>query len=573
MDVDAQGVAQDPAPDTTPLPAGHTPKFLPEAKSIYKDDRPPFVTNGSGTTEGSEREVFVAVNGQRPVLPIRAKLVAKRWGPLAQDGIYWTLDLNGERFIVQSFPNKGCVSGAKWVYCCWTGVGEEFEEVPLAFTCINREYPRAKALKMGSAVPAAKRATTKNDSSNSTRANDLHHAHIPPLTPLDEDHPVEHLKEAQGLYTNSRPPFVVRRTKQPRRRVLLAAEDGRFSATSTEAEVVYRAWNSQDDYATLDLDGKRFIAMGNAGGPPGGYQYHLWLGPKAGRVKKVVAYCNSYAAPSNLPSGLIEHRSETEEDLSSSCESEEDHESEVSTSGSWEYHYDNFIKAFDVTATPPAAPSKFLVRRGTSSSGPSARKEGTDGKSKSTKRARSPTPPAPFVSGKGKIPANGAKLAPFRIGQASNDSSDLSDAPYETPARTPSTNDRPAPTSETPNVQGEAPASLPTLTPYKQTHTTLRATRDSNIIGFVPLRLLSCMTMSTLFSSVIAASGHRECEEPIKCLMAVFDWKDDSDVYKTIYIDKGTQGSFEIFLEIIDEAPCWKEKGGKCGIAVEIVRA
>ena len=575
MDVDAQGVAQDPALDTTPLPADHTPKFLPEARSIYKDSRPPFVTNTSGTIEGSEREVFVANNGQRPVLPIRAKLVAKRWGPLAHDGIYWTLDLNGERVIVQSFPNKGCVSGAKWVYCCWTGVGENFEEVPLAFTCINGEYTYARGSKMGSAVAAAKRATTKTDASNSARANDHRHAHVPPLTHLDEDHPVEHLKEARGLYADSRPPFVVRRTKHPRRRVLLAAQDGRFSASSTEAEVLYRTWNSRDDYATLDLDGKRFIVMGNAGGPPGGYQYHLWLGPKAGRVKKVVAYCNSYAAPSNLPSGSTKPCPQIDEDsnLSSSSESEEDQDSEVSTSGSWEYRYDNFIKAFDVTATPPSAPSKFFVRRGTSSSGPSARKEGADGKSKSTKRARSPTPPAHFGPGKGKIPADGAERATPRVRQASNDSSGLSDAPYETPVRTPSANDRPAPTSETPNLQNLAPASLPTLTPFKQTHTTLRATRDSNIIGFVPLRLLSCMTMSTLFSSVIAASGHRECEEPIKCLMVVFDWKDDSDIYKTIYIDKGTQGSFEIFLEIIDEAPCWKEEGGKCGIAVEIVRA
>lgn len=43
-------------------------------------------------------------------------------------------------------------------------------------------------------------------------------------------------------------------------------------------------------------------------------------------------------------------------------------------------------------------------------------------------------------------------------------------------------------------------------------------------------------------------------EEPIKYLMAVFDWKDDNDTYKTICIDKVTEGSYEIFMEIIDEA-------------------
>ena len=143
MDVNAPsalGAVQDPALDTTPLPANHPPKFLADAKRIYKDSRPPFVTLASKAVEGLKREVFIAKNGQRPPLPIRANLVSKRWGPLTNDGIYWTLDLNGERLIVQSFPNKGCVSGAKWIYCCWIGVGEEFEDLPSAFTCINGGY-------------------------------------------------------------------------------------------------------------------------------------------------------------------------------------------------------------------------------------------------------------------------------------------------------------------------------------------------------------------------------------------------------------------------------------------------
>ena len=140
-------------------------------------------------------------------------------------------------------------------------------------------------------------------------------------------------------------------------------------------------------------------------------------------------------------------------------------------------------------------------------------------------------------------------------------------------------NDKAAPADtpvslETQNPQPQPSASLPTLSLYKQTHTILRATRNSNIIGFVPLRLLTCMTMSTLFSSVIAASGHREDEEPIKCLMVVFDWMKDDDIYKTMYIDRGTEDSFDIFLELVNDAPCWREEGGgKCSIAIEVVRA
>lgn len=582
MDVNASaalGVGQDPALDITNLAEDHAPKFLVEAKRIYKDSKPPFVTDSGNCTAGVKRPVFIAKNGQRPLLPIRSDLTARLWGPRHGDGIYWTLDLNGERFIVQSFRNKGCVSRAKWVYCCWTGVGEEFEDLPLAFSCNNGEYTNVLSPEMESTA-VTHQSTTKKTTLTNAKANSLHHDHSRKFTTLVEDHPVEYLDEAKALYMDSRPPFVIRKTMKPRRRVLLAMQDGQFSATSTEAEVVYREWDLSNDYPTLDLDGKRFIVMGNAGGLPGGFRYRFWLGSEAGLGKKVVAYSaqlpssNNNIVTTKTASGLTEHLSEADEDLRSSSLSndEDDQDSQEGATEKEHYFYDEFRKAFDYTAIPLSRPSRFSTRQSIVSPEPSARKERPHRKLKPTKRARSATPPAQLGLRKGKAPSHASKRKFHRTGYASDDSSGLSSPPYETSAPTPSINERAAPSCETQGFQSQAPSSLPTLTLYKQTHTTLRATRDSNIIGFVPLRLLTCMTMSTLFSSVIAASGHRECDEPIKCLMAIFDWKEDSDVYKTIYIDKGTEGSFEIFMEIIDEAPCWKDEGGRCGIAIEVVR-
>ena len=575
MDVDASaapGVGQDAALDTTTLPADHVPKFFAEAKRVYGNSRAPFVNLLTGkVSEGYKRPIFVAKNGQRPLLPIRSDLVARKWGPLAGDGIYWTLDLNGERFIVQSFPNKGCVSGAKWVYCRWTGQGEEFEELPVAFSCINGEYSNALGPRTESTA-ANYQPTAEKSTLTGATADNLRHNHPPPrkITPLPEDHPVEYLGEAKALYAASKPPFAILKTRKSRRPVLLAMEDGQFVATSTEAEVVYRQWDSNNDYPTLDLGGKRFIVCGNAGGYPGGYQYHLWLGSKRGRIQKVVAYSGRQTEARNIAPSLTEHLPEVDEDpgSSSSFDEDENQELQAGTTEDQQYLYDDFRKAFDLTAIPSSTPTKFSVPQSMVSSEPSAQKERPRRKSKPTKRARSP--PAQFGSRKGKAPTHGSMRISGRARYASDDSSGLSSPPYDTPAPTPSIKGRPAPNSE---PKPQVPTSLPTLTLYKQTHTTLRATRDSNVIGFVPLRLLSCMTMSTLFSNIIAASGHSEHEEPIKCLMAVFDWKDETDVYKTIYIDKGTEGSFEIFLETIDEAPCWKDEGGKCGVAIEVVRA
>ena len=554
----ASGVGQDPEPDTTSLPADHGPKYLDQAKRIYESSKPPFVTTpGHHGTERYKRSVFVTKNGQRPLIPIRADLIARHWGQRANEGIYWTLDLNGERFIVASFPNGGSISGAKWVYCYWTGVGEEFEDRPLAFSCINGDYSNRRGSKVESTAATA--------SSDKTASSPPHHP-PPHFTALPEDHPVEHLNEAKAQYVKTRPPFVIRTTKKPRRSVLLATQDGRFAASSTETEVVYRKWDSGYDYSTLDLDGKRYIVMGNAGGNPGGYQYHLWLGSRTGRIKEVVAYGGLHANTRTTASDLAERLPEVDENPSlSPSRNDEEGEAEVR-----QYSYDNFKKGFDPSAGPTSMPRMFSTRQSIGSSGPSLREERPRRKLQPTKRARTPTPPAPFGLRKSRASDHAPKLDHPRNRYDSNESSELSSPPNEPPAPTPSINNHPGPAFET---QTPITPSLPVLTTYKQTHTTLRVTRDSDIIGFVPLRLLTCMTMSALFSSVIAASGHREDEEPIKCLMAMFDWKDDNDIYKTIYIDKGTEGSYEIFLEIIDEASCWKDEGGKCGIAVEIVRA
>lgn len=567
-------VGLDPELDTTNLPADHAPRFLAEARGIFQDRKPPFVITTSNTTNGSKRLVFIAKDGQRPLLPIRTNLIARFWGARGSDGIYWTLDLNGERLIVLSFPNSGCISGnAKWVYCCWTGVGEEFDDKPVAFSCINGEYTGTRT---GKVSTAATHQPMKEHTSIGATAHTLRRDHLPKITPLPNNHPVEFLVEAKALYANSKPPFVIQKTKKIRRRVLLATQDGRFSASSAEHEVVHRHWDSTNDYPTLDLDRKRFIVMGNPGGPPGGYQYHLWLGSKTGRVQKVTAYSQQYVRAGEGASSLTQQQPEESEDsedlsLSSSSEEAEDQDSRMGAVEDEQFFYDDFRKGFDPTAIPSSKPSKFSTRQSTLFSKTPAREELPHRIRKSTKRARNHTPPPEFGSKKFKTPAHVSNRISRRT--HSHDSSDLSSLPSETPIPTPSTNDPAAPTPDTPNPPIQAAVSLPTLTLYKQTHTTLRATRDSNLIGFVPLRLLTCMTMTTLFSSVITASGHREDEGPITCLMAIFDWKEDNDVYKTIFIDKGTQGSFEIFLEIIDEAPCWKDEGGRCGVAVEVVRA
>ena len=576
-----QGVEQDLAVDLTNLPADHPVEFWTEAQHLYKNSKPPFVFGLHSKPHEFSKQVFVAVNGKRPDEPIRAHLVARKWGPTTKDGTFWTLDINHRRLIVAAFPNSGCVPGAKWVYCPWTGV-DYFEETPLAFSCIHGDYTNALSLKTQYPAVTPQLTTKETISTSETAADGLCHERPPNVAALPEDHPVEFLDEARAVYTKSTPPFVINKnkSKKSRRRNVPIVPDGQILTAPTVAEVVYRAWDSLHDYGTVGLEGKTFIVRGVPGGSSGGYRYHLWLGSKGEDVNKVIA--KSQPNDTNTTtSSLTEPFREFSEALSSS-ELSDDDEDEVAHGGvrmEEAYSYESFRRGFDPTTAQAPKPTQF-----------SEQMERPRRIIKPTKRARSSTPPSHFGSGsrRGKGPAHATKRVFRRVNQPSQETSGVSSPPYETPAHTPSLTGRhrssqlsisQPPTSQpetsqpgTHQTQIQEPSSLPTLAPHKQKNAILRATRDSNVIGFVPLRLSACMTMSTLFSSVVAASGHREEQEPIKCLMATFDWKEESDLYKTIYINRETEGSFEIFLELIDEAPCWKEEGGKCGIAVEIVR-
>ena len=569
-----QGGEQDLVVDITNLPVDHPVAYFTEAQQLYKKSKPPFVFS---KPHEFNKQVFVTVNGERPDRPIRTHLVARKWGKTAREGTFWTIDINRQRLIVAAFPNNGCVPGAKWVYCPWTGV-DYFEETPLAFSCIHGDYTNALSLKTQYPAVTPQPTTKETPSTTETAADGLCHERPRNVAALPEDHPVEYLDEAKAIYTSSIPPFVINKTNKSRRGGCHIVPDGRILTTPIEAEVVYRAWDSLHDYGTIETRGKRFIVRGSPGGSSGGYQYYLWLGSQSEAIKTYLAKISPNDA-NTTTSSLIEPFREGSEALSSSDLSNDD-EDEVAQGGvrtEEAYSYDSFRRGFNPTTAQASKPSQF-----------SEQKERPRRIIKPTKRARSSTPPSHVGSRKGKEPAHATKRVFRRVNQTSQETSGVSSPPYETPAHTPSLTGRHRPSQlsisqpstsqpetsrpETHQTQIQEPSSLPTLALHKQRNAILRATRDSNVIGFVPLRLSACMTMSTLFSSVVAASGHRENQEPIKCLMATFDWKEESDLYKTIYINKETEGSFEIFLELIDEAPCWKEEGGKCGIAVEVVR-
>ncbi len=90
----------------------------------------------------------------------------------------------------------------------------------------------------------------------------------------------------------------------------------------------------------------------------------------------------------------------------------------------------------------------------------------------------------------------------------------------------------------------------------------------------VPLKLRSCMTMSSLFDSVLKICGLTKQQDMVLGLR--IDLKRGVNyigTYKSFILKREFSESFEAFLEILDAAPCWKVEGGHCAVAVDVVMA
>lgn len=89
----------------------------------------------------------------------------------------------------------------------------------------------------------------------------------------------------------------------------------------------------------------------------------------------------------------------------------------------------------------------------------------------------------------------------------------------------------------------------------------------------VPLKLRSCMTISSLFDSALTICGLADQQAKVSGLRTRFGWKQNVDLNKFLMLKREFPDSFEIFLEIINNLPCWGNEDGHCVVTVEVVLA
>ena len=419
-------------------------------------------------------------------------------------------------------------------------------------------------------------------------------------TDLPDDHPIEWLAEAKKIYHSSVPPFATKQKLGVRRMVELPLVEGQKYAGKTE--VVYRSWNSSYTFASIDKDGQRFIVKVFRGGST---PYRPWLGPEEGFSEKALAYSKQgprilQGKRPSLPKGwALKEDDERDDDYSPA-----NRRKSFPMRRRQRLNYDLNEEEEDADEDPfqeGAGQVEVRVHSGRSSiEGDYA---GSDpGKQPLTSDKSTAQPPSQLINAVKKslrlpkeqdVSPQSKPTKRRSIGgrAVTNESEEnkrqkhkavfSSDSEHSVPNKRLKTikavshRQFPDPGPVVPQIPNHEPRPLDmqTLSPYKQSHTTLRIALIPYPLQAAVQRLRSCMTIATLFTTVIGVSGYKGNREKIFGISATFDCKPEDDADKSMVIREEWADSFDLFLEAVDGAESWKGEGGKCGVSVKLLVA
>ena len=427
---------------------------------------------------------------------------------------------------------------------------------------------------------------------------------------LPDDHPIEWLAEARNIYQHTTPPFVTKQKQGIRRMVELPLAEGQ--QYPGKVEVVYRSWDAEHTFASIDKGGQRFIIKAFRGGPT---PYRPWLGPQTGFSETALAFAKQGPRGSrswtvtkdkrlSLPKGwALEEEDENDDDdysLGNRRESSpgQGRQRPVYEVNGEEEEVDDDQREDTYQILESLQTERSLMEGDYLVPGPTG-----DRRAHSMSDTQPPSKLINAVKKSLRLPKEqDAFPRPRQIkrrsiggqGQATDSKGDKrkthkavfsSDSENPTPRkkakatkavkkaihRSLSTN-----SVNLKNVTqaldfDPPPLDAETLSSYKQAHTTLRITLVPYPQQCAVQRLRSCMNIAAFFSTVIGVSGYKGDRDRIFGITATFDSKPNDDPDRSMVIREEWQDNFDIFLEMIDGAESWTKDGGKCSVSVGLL--
>ena len=430
---------------------------------------------------------------------------------------------------------------------------------------------------------------------------------------LPDDHPIEWLAEARTIYQYALPPFVTKQKQGVRRMVELPLAEGQ--QYPGKVEVVYRSWDAEHTFASIDKGGQRFIVKVFRGGAT---PYRPWLGPQTGFSETALAFAKqgprgsrSWAATQDkrlaLPKGwALEEDDEIDEeynpgnrrksaqvqsrpkpsyDLNGEEEElDEDQYREEAHRLSASRQTERLSLDGDYAAPDPTGDQRAHSKR--SDTRPPSKlinalkkslrlPKGQDAFARPTGRPKQIKRRS--IGGQGL--STDSKAPKRKTHQAVFSSDSENSVPQKKTKGTKAMH--PSLSTTSANIKSlvhssqydDPPLETQTLSPYKQAHTTLRIALFPYPQQSAVQRIRSCMTIATFFSTVIGVSGYKGDRDRIFGITATFDCKPDDDPERSMVIREEWQDSFDIFLETVDGAESWTEDGGKCSLSVGLLLA
>lgn len=536
--------------------AHHLEDLLTEAKTAYGSERPPFVVKSYHNHEpGNKRTVVLAAeDGDYPRSSIKtAQLTYCSWD---NSCVYATIDLDGRTVIVQ--PKKGGFSrygrgGA--TYRQWLGTEQGLSKLPIA-------YPQQSSSALLAVKGKGKRRTSSAESES------------PPTEPSRK-----RILRASKPIRTSTSGILFNWTgdgddaNEPSLRQNVPQEATSIGATSSEPS----SSSDSDD----DQDTKLFPRQ---------------------KLPDTGSFSGSFSRPSALPTpgasiprSFPVYNNDTADQLNANEDDSSHHNMKKDEINALLLHLRNEGKTFkqirnyiDAKTGKSTAPSTWWSRyRRIELKQAKARRAGEAARSKQAKvsqrRRSEPNPHVQEISetasdkdnsttrrstrnagrrAKSTVnPAYGS-TSPYYLGS----SKESSQKPFG--ANLTGQHDTRSALQTTQYAALGTSGGGPRLAPQKLNHTTIRILHTGS---FTPLKLRSCDTMQALFHTVRDLCTLDFAQERVNALKVTFPWMPKNDDSRSMLLREQYEDSFEVFLETVDEAPCWQSEAGKCTIDIEII--
>ncbi|MCJ1404553.1 hypothetical protein MMC11_007779 [Xylographa trunciseda] len=403
---------------------------------------------------------------------------------------------------------------------------------------------------------------------------------------LDRDLPIDCIEEARLNYSDRLPPFIQHNTKcsvNSRQTVIIPTASGNLPQPSSrkQAELVCRAWSpaSEHMFWTYDHNHTRYIVKGFLfdkikGEPCPHLIFYIWSGKEGMRLDqkkegfgmRVIALCFVEDAKANFSFDVDEESLIQPHRRISGIQNGRQTRNSLATS---EY------AATDIGSndgrTPSYMSSRTLKRHSLVPSATSPTSSDDEPLIYRPRRLHRRTAPISQRS------LGSVFLALNPLLKRGNDiaiDTPSSDGPYQSRRISnlslftetfPDTVTASLPTQSLVSVD---PAPTPSIPSHILSQTVLHISSSASSRGAVPIYLSSCPTMDLFYAKILASWRIRE--DQVEDVTVTFGWLKDST---PMVVRKEIEDSFELLLEMIQDAPCWTAEGDgrkRCEVMVMV---